>query len=152
MKKEILTYEENKEILTQKSTIVEEITEEIKELVNNLIDTLKETSGVGISAIQIGIPKQVCIIKNNGEYIPMINPEIFRMRGETTFNEGCLSAPGQYKDVERAEKVWCRYLDLNGKEKEISQGGLCSIIIQHELDHFEGWCEVFDNYKGEEEC
>ena len=79
----------------------------------------------------------------------MINPEITRMRGEIIKEEGCLSAPKEYRSVKRAEKVWCEYIDENDNRKEIAVGGLCSRIIQHELDHFEGWCEVFDNLKEE---
>ena len=152
MIKEILTYPKDKEILTQKSEKIEEITEEIKELAQDLIDTLKASkTGVGISAIQIGIAKRMCIVKDNINYIVMINPYITRQRGAILYEEGCLSAPKANKKVMRAQKVWCTYTDLNGNKKELDQGGLTSIIIQHELDHFEGWCEVFDNVKKEEE-
>jgi peptide deformylase len=151
MIKEILTYPKDKEILTQKSEKIEEITDEIKELATDLIDTLKSTkTGVGISAVQIGVLKKMCIIKDNMNYIVMINPQITRERGAVLFEEGCLSAPKATKKVMRAQKVWCTYTDLNGNRKEIDQGGLVSIIIQHELDHFDGWCEVFDNVKVEE--
>ena len=79
----------------------------------------------------------------------MINPKITNSRGEVYYREGCLSVPGVYTNVKRAQKVWCSYLDENGKEREIAQGGLCSVIIQHELDHFDGWCEVFNEIKEE---
>ena len=147
MVKEILTYPESKEILTQKSEEVGDINEEIKNIIEDLNDTLNNSTGCGISAIQIGIPKRICIIKYNNENIVMINPKITNARGEVYFREGCLSAPGFYTNVKRAQKVWCSYLDENGREKEIAQGGLCSVIIQHELDHFDGWCEVFNKVK-----
>lgn len=147
MVKEILTYPESKEILTQKSEEVGDINEEIKNIIEDLNDTLNDSTGCGISAIQIGIPKRICIIKYNNENIVMINPKITNARGEVYFREGCLSAPGFYTNVKRAQKVWCSYLDENGREKEIAQGGLCSVIIQHELDHFDGWCEVFNEVK-----
>lgn len=150
MVKEILIYPENKEILTQKSEEVGDINEEIKNIIEDLNDTLNNSTGCGISAIQIGIPKRICIIKYNNENIVMINPKITNARGEVYFREGCLSAPGFYTNVKRAQKVWCSYLDENGREKEIAQGGLCSVIIQHELDHFDGWCEVFNEIKEEE--
>ena len=150
MVKEILIYPESKEILTQKSEEVGDINEEIKNIIEDLNDTLNDSTGCGISAIQIGIPKRICIIKYNSENIVMINPKITNARGEVYFREGCLSAPGVYTDVKRAQKVWCSYLDENGREKEIAQGGLCSVIIQHELDHFDGWCEVFNEIKEEE--
>ena len=147
MVKEILIYPESKEILTQKSEEVGDINEEIKNIIEDLNDTLNNSTGCGISAIQIGIPKRICIIKYNNENIVMINPKIINARGEVYFREGCLSAPGFYTNVKRAQKVWCSYLDENGREKEIAQGGLCSVIIQHELDHFDGWCEVFNEVK-----
>lgn len=147
MVKEILIYPESKEILTQKSEKVGDINEEIKNIIEDLNDTLNDSTGCGISAIQIGIPKRICIIKYNNENIVMINPKITNARGEVYFREGCLSAPGFYTNVKRAQKVWCSYLDENGREREIAQGGLCSVIIQHELDHFDGWCEVFNEVK-----
>ena len=151
MVKQILTYPVNKDILTQKSIEVlqEEIqTQEIKDLIQDLKDTLLNTkSGCGISAVQIGVLKRICIIKYNNKLYTLINPKITRQRGEKIFREGCLSAPGIFVQVTRFQKVWCSYLDENGEEQEISEGGLCSIIIQHELDHFEGWCEVFNPLK-----
>ena len=147
MVKEILIYPESKEILTQKSEEVGDINEEIKNIIEDLNDTLNDSTGCGISAIQIGITKRICIIKYNNENIVMIDPKMTNARGEVYFREGCLSAPGFYTNVKRAQKVWCSYLDENGREREIAQGGLCSVIIQHELDHFDGWCEVFNEVK-----
>ena len=151
MVKQILTYPENKDILTSKSVEVENI-EEVKDLIQDLKDTLHNTeTGCGISAVQIGELKRVCIIHYNGEDITMINQVIVRARPEKVlFREGCLSAPGIYNVVERSKKVWVEYLDENGKQKTSDQGGLFSIIVQHELDHFEGWCEVFNSLKEEE--
>lgn len=150
MIRDILIYEENKDILTQKSELVNDINDDIKALVQDLKDTLlAQPTGVGISAIQIGVPKRICIIKYNNKLYTLINPIITRKRGEIIFEEGCLSAPGKKKMVSRAQKVWCTYLDENGKEQALADGGLCSIIIQHELDHFEGWCEVFSTYNNE---
>lgn len=77
----------------------------------------------------------------------LINPIITRQRGNIDFIEGCLSAPNKHKKVSRAQKVWCDYMDENGDFKQLAEGGLCSVIIQHELDHFNGWCEVFSKYK-----
>ena len=148
MVKEILIYEKDKEILTQKSEDVKEINDEIRQLIQDLKDTLlSKPGGVGISAIQIGIPKKVCIIKYNNQLYTLINPTITKSRGSIEFVEGCLSAPNKHKKVSRAQKVWCEYIDENGNQKELANGGLCSIIIQHELDHFNGWCEVFSEYE-----
>lgn len=144
MIKKILTYPEDKEILTTKSIKVENI-EEVRELIKDLKDTLHATDlGKGISAIQIGIPKQVCICSWGGKEIVMINPIITRTRGKQDFSEGCLSAPGKFKIVPRFQKVWCTFIDENGEIKEIADGGRMSNIIQHELDHFKGDCPLFE--------
>lgn len=149
MIRKILTYPEHIEILSQKSLEVNDIQcEETKQIIQDLKDTLKtESTGVGLSAIQIGTPLRICII-NYGKEIVMINPIITWRRsgpsGIKKFREGCLSAPDKYIEVERAQKVICKYIDENGEQKEISEGGWMSAIIQHELDHFEGVCQVYE--------
>ena len=80
----------------------------------------------------------------------MINPKITRKRGEIISHEGCLSVPETYGDFKRAQKVWCTYTDENGNEREIADGGFVSRVIQHELDHLDGWCVVFDLANKEE--
>lgn len=149
MIKEILTYPTNKDILTSKSVEVEEINDEIKNLIQDLKDTLNSTTGCGISAVQIGELKRICLIKINGQIKTLINPVITKTRGEVEFREGCLSAPDVATITKRAQKVWVDYIDENGRKRELADGGLCSIIVQHELDHFDGWCEVFNELKGE---
>ena len=145
MVQEILIFPKNEDILTMKSEDVEDI-ESVRDLIQDLKDTLHNTkSGCGISAIQIGVPKKVCIIHYNGKDIALINPQITRRsEDKVLFREGCLSAPDFYSIVERNKKVWVTYIDENGVQKTIDQGGLFSIIVQHELDHFDGWCKVFD--------
>lgn len=148
MVKEILTYPKNKDILTSKSEEVKDISQ-IQDLIQDLKDTLNNSTGCGISAVQIGVLKKVCLIKINNKIYVLINPVITRKRGEILFREGCLSAPGLYTQTKRAQKVWCQYLDEYGNQQEFAEGGLASVIIQHELDHFEGWCEVFNEIKEE---
>ena len=146
MVKRILNYrnEEDKEILSQKSEKVENI-EEIKDLIQDLKDTLHAIPDAkGLSAIQLGINKKVCICSWGGDEVLLINPVITRSRGEQEYLEGCLSVPGIYKKVTRFQKVWCSYLDENGQQQEIAQGGRMSDIIQHELDHFEGECKLYN--------
>ena len=148
MIKNVLLYENEKdrEILTQKS--LETTAEESKQLIEDLRDTLNASkNGCGISAVQIGELKRVCIVKYNGKEIVMINPVITRTRGEVDSEEGCLSVPHLFGIFKRAQKVWCEYTDENGNKKEIAEGGLCSRIIQHELEHMDGWCEVFSLVK-----
>ena len=112
-------------------------------------DTLNsDSSGVGISAVQIGELKRVCVIKYDNKEYTLINPVITWKRsganGIKPFKEGCLSAPGVYTIVNRPQKVVCEYLDENGETQKLDQGGWLSAIIQHELDHLEGFCEVFN--------
>ena len=141
----IYNLEEDKKILAQKSEKVKEITDEVKQEIEDLKDTLHSVgNAVGISAIQIGVPKQICICRWGGQEIVMINPVITRKRGETKYVEGCLSVPGVYKEVTRAQKVWCTYLDENGNQQEIAEGGRMSDIIQHEMDHFTGSCKLLE--------
>lgn len=146
MIKRILNYrnEEDKEILSQKSETVENI-DEVKDLIQDLKDTLHAIPDAkGLSAIQLGINKRICICSWGGDEVLLINPVITRSRGEQEYLEGCLSVPGIYKKVTRFQKVWCSYLDENGEQQEIAQGGRMSDIIQHELDHFEGECKLYN--------
>lgn len=145
MIKEILVYPKDKEILTSKSEEVENI-EDVKELIQDLKDTLDNTErGCGISAIQIGVSKRVCIIKPEpNKSFAMINPVIIDKKGTCLFNEGCLSAPETEKVVQRANRVTVEFINENGERQRITRGGLTAIIIQHELDHFDGWCHVFE--------
>ena len=146
MIKRILVYnnEEDRKILKQKSEKVEEINDDIKNLIQDMKDTLHAiNNGKGISAIQIGVPKQICICSWGGDEYILINPEITRVRGEESYLEGCLSVPGIYKEVTRYQKVWCSYTDENGEQQELAQGGRMSDIIQHELDHFNGECKIY---------
>ena len=146
MVRKILTYPKDKETLSLKSMKVQDINcEETKTIIQDLKDTLKETNnGKGMSAIQIGYPLQICICSWAGDEVVMINPEITRTRGQQNFLEGCLSAPGFYVEVPRAQKVWCEYTDETGERKVIDKGGRMSNIIQHELDHFDGICKVHE--------
>ena len=146
MIKRILNYrnEEDREILSQKSETVENI-DEVKDLIQDLKDTLHAIPDAkGLSAIQLGINKRICICSWGGDEVLLINPVITRSRGEQEYLEGCLSVPGVYKKITRFQKVWCSYLDENGEQQEIAQGGRMSDIIQHELDHFEGECKLYN--------
>lgn len=144
MIREILTYPKDKEILTQKSENVKDVSH-IQDLIQDLKDTLHSTEhGVGISAVQIGILKRVCVIHHNGKDYVLINPVITKSRGEQDSKEGCLSVPDKYGVFKRPQKVWVTYIDETGKEKELSEGGFLTRIVCHELDHFEGNCPVFD--------
>lgn len=144
MIKEILIYPKDKDILTIKSEDVRD-GEDISDLIQDLKDTLHSTEhGVGISAIQIGVPKKVCIIHADARDIVLINPVITRKRGEVDSQEGCLSVPEKYGVFKRPQKVWVDYISESGLKRELAEGGFVSRVVCHELDHMDGWCPVFD--------
>lgn len=147
MIKRVLKYnnKEDKEILDKECEEIKNI-EEAKELIQDLKDTLHASlDGKGLSANQIGISKKICICSWGGQEVVMINPVITRSRGKQKYLEGCLSVPGKYAEIERAQKVWCSYLDENGQTQEIAEGGRMSDIIQHELDHLNGECKIYQS-------
>lgn len=136
--------------LKTKSQPVREITPEIHRLMDDMLDTMYAARGIGLSAVQVGVLKRVIVVDTEwresedgqpAERRPMrmINPEII---GETEevrlYNEGCLSFPGQYSEVERPDAIRVRYLDEHGKEQIIEADGLLATCIQHEIDHMDG--------------
>ncbi len=105
MKKEVKTYPMDKEILTQKSELVDLSDKELQQNIQDLKDTLHDSKeGVGISAVQIGVLKQLCVIHYNGRDIVMINPKITKTRGEIISKEGCLSVPRKVWGVQEISK------------------------------------------------
>lgn len=142
MIKKILTYPEDKEILSMISEDGD--WEKDKELIQDLKDTLlNSNNGVGLSAIQIGVPKKIFVMNYGGPMKVFINPKITWERlQKKTFLEGCLSVPGKYVEIERPQKVICEYTDENGQLQKSNEGGWTSAIIQHEMDHFKGECQV----------
>ena len=149
MIKPILNYnnKEDKKILSTPSCEVVDIKSvEVQKTIQDLKDTLNVVKGgKGLSAIQIGVPIKICICSWANKTIIMINPKILRTRGKAKYLEGCLSVPGKLKTIERAQKVWCTFINENGSPEEIAEGGRMSNIIQHELDHMEGICKIIDD-------
>jgi peptide deformylase len=130
--------------LRQVSEPVKKITAEIRTLVEDMFETMYAAPGIGLAAIQVGVPKRVVtmdVAKREGETDPrvFINPEITWKSDEpSTYEEGCLSIPDIHEDVERPAKVRVKYLDLDGKEHEDEATGLFATCIQHEVDHLNG--------------
>ncbi|HEX8307988.1 MAG TPA: peptide deformylase [Allosphingosinicella sp.] len=136
-------------LLRQISTPVETITPEIQTLIDDMFETMYAAPGIGLAAIQVGVPKRILVIdlqdpeEEGGEPVrnPMvfINPEILRS-SETPrpYNEGCLSVPDQYAEVERPDSVRLRWLDRDGTVREEELEGMLATCIQHEMDHLEG--------------
>jgi peptide deformylase len=130
------------------STPVETFDDDLRSLVADMFETMYDAPGIGLAAIQVGVPKRVLVIdlQNEGEdgepvRTPrvFINPEILDPSDEhTLYNEGCLSVPDQYAEVERPSTIRARWQDLDGKVHEEAMDGLMATCLQHEMDHLEG--------------
>jgi len=127
-------------VLKQKAKRVRTIDRSIKKLIRDMIETLHSEPGrVGLAAPQIGVPLRVIVIGlPEEEDIAIINPEIVRRRGERLLDEGCLSVPGYFGQIKRAETVTIKGRDPNGKEIRIRADGLLAQVLEHEIDHLNG--------------
>ena len=140
--REILT--EPNAILREKSLNVDMVDKDLQKLMDDMLETMYAAPGIGLAAIQIGIPKRVIILdidQKEGQKNPMffVNPEIIeKSENSLTYEEGCLSVPGQFAEITRPEKCFVKYLDYYGQKKEIKAEGMLATCIQHEMDHLEG--------------
>ena len=142
--KTILT-EPNK-ILRQKSLPVKKVNKEIQTLMDDMLETMYAAPGIGLAAVQIGVPKKIIVLdiargRDNEPKKPMyfINPEIVSSsKNKVTYEEGCLSVPGQFAEITRSDQCYIKYLDYNGQKKELNAQGLLATCIQHEMDHLKG--------------
>ena len=131
-------------ILRKKSLQVDKIDKEIKKLMDDMLETMYKAPGIGLAAVQIGVLKRVVVMdisRETDKKEPMyfVNPEIvWKSNEKTTYEEGCLSIPNQFANIERSEKCTVKYLDYFGAEKEIQAEGLLATCIQHEIDHLNG--------------
>ncbi len=131
-------------ILRKKSENLEKVDDELKKLLDEMLETMYAAPGIGLAAVQIGILKRLIVIdisKENEKKNPLflINPKIISKSESTSiYEEGCLSLPGHFAEIERPAECKVKYLDYNGKEKEIRAKGLLSTCIQHEIDHLDG--------------
>ena len=120
---------------------VRNIDENIRRLARDMAETMYEAPGIGLAATQVDVHKRVIVIdisETRDQLFTLINPEIVESDGQQVWEEGCLSVPGIYDKVERAESVVVRYLDLEGREKTIEADGLLAVCLQHEIDHLDG--------------
>jgi len=117
---------------------VEDINEKILSLLDDMAETMYDANGVGLAAPQIGILKRIVVIDVDEELIELINPEIIEQSGKQVNQEGCLSIPGMYGDVERPAKVKVKAISRDGKEVEYSASGYLAIAMCHEIDHLDG--------------
>lgn len=142
MKLKIITYPNP--ILAEKSKKISGIDESIKKLASDMAETMtdygdKNEVGVAIAAIQVGVPLRMTVVKNEQDYLAIINPEIVKhSKDEIEETEGCMSVPKKYGPVKRYKKIKVRGLDLNGKKIEIKAEGFQARVLQHEIDHMNG--------------
>ena len=120
---------------------VKNIDDSLRKLVADMAETMYEAPGIGLAATQVDVHKQIVVIDTSEEkndLLVLINPRIENCQGLQTGEEGCLSVPGIYDKVERAESVTVHFLDLEGQERTLSADGLLAVCIQHEIDHLQG--------------
>ena len=140
--KTILT-EPNK-ILRQISKPIDRVGKEEQVLMNDMLDTMYNAKGIGLAAIQIGVPKRIIVLdisKEQNKKNPMffVNPIIKNKNlKKSTYEEGCLSVPNQFAEIDRPSSCVIEYLDYNGNKKNLEASGLLATCIQHEMDHLEG--------------
>ena len=129
--------------LRQISHEVEKVDDDIRKLMDDMLETMYAAPGIGLAAIQIGIPKRVIVIdlskENEKKPLYFVNPKIIvKSKNESTYEEGCLSVPGQFAEIHRPNECRISYVDYNDNKKILKAEGLLATCIQHEMDHLEG--------------
>jgi peptide deformylase len=133
--------------LYKKAAPVMEVNDEVKRLVSDMAETMYAAPGIGLAATQVDVHRRVIVIdtsETRDRLLVLINPEIVRRDGVQFCEEGCLSLPGIYEPVERAERITVRALDVDGNSFALEADTLLAVCIQHEVDHLEG--KVFVDY------
>jgi peptide deformylase len=133
--------------LRRRATPVERVDERVRKLVDDMAETMYAAPGIGLAAIQVDVLLRVVVIdlsQERNELRVFINPQITERDGEQMTEEGCLSVPGIYDEVTRAQRVRVRALDRDGQPFEMEADGLLATCIQHEIDHLDG--KVFVDY------
>ena len=127
-------------VLRRKASPVEAVTPEIRRLIDQMIETMYHDLGIGLAAPQVGISLRLIVVddERGGGPMALINPVITASRGEIAGEEGCLSLPGIFGEVARAEWVEVDALDREGRKKRLEARGLLARVIQHEIDHLDG--------------
>ena len=126
---------------------VAEVDDRVRQLIDDMFETMYEAPGIGLAAIQVNDPRRVIVVdtsEDRSQPLALVNPEILEKQGEEEMDEGCLSVPGVYETVKRAETIRVRFLDRNGEPVEMDADGLLAVCIQHEIDHLDG--KLFVDY------
>ena len=135
---------EPNKILREKSQHVERVDPDLQKLMDDMLETMYAAPGIGLAAIQVGVPKRIIVLdidQKEGKKNPIcfVNPEIIeKSKNNLTYEEGCLSVPGQFAEIDRPDECHVKYLDYYGQQKEIKAKGMLATCIQHEIDHLEG--------------
>jgi len=130
--------------LRQTSEPVKAVDADVRALVDDMFETMYKAPGVGLAAIQVGVPKRIVTVDTAKKDEPkhpqvFLNPEIvWSSQEKNTYEEGCLSIPEYYEEVERPSAVKVRFMDLDGKTQEVEANGLLATVLQHEIDHTNG--------------
>ena len=136
--------------LRKKAAPVETVVDELRSLIDDMFETMYTAPGIGLAATQVDVHQRLLvsdISTDKNEPHVFINPEILEKDGVTVTEEGCLSVPGYYEEVERAEHVRVRFLDRDGAAREEEFEGLLAVCVQHEIDHLDG--KLFVDYLSE---
>ena len=127
--------------LRTKAKPVTQVDDSIRKLADDMLETMYAAPGIGLAATQVNVHQRIVVIdvsEDKNQPLVLINPEFEVIEGEQQYDEGCLSVPGFYETVTRAEKIRLKALDRNGQPFELEADGLLSVCIQHELDHLDG--------------
>ena len=136
--------------LRTKATLIDVVDEQLRIFIDDMLETMYEAPGIGLAATQVNVHKRVLVTDvsvEKDEPFVLINPLILEKDGVTVTDEGCLSVPGYYEEVERAEHIKVRFLDRQGDDVELEAHGLLAVCIQHEMDHLDG--KLFVDYLSE---
>ena len=136
--------------LRTKATPVTAVDDDLRALIGDMFETMYDAPGIGLAATQVDVHKRLLVADvshDKSEPHVLINPEILEIDGVTVTDEGCLSVPGYFEEVERAEHIKVKFLDRNGDEVVMEAEGLLAVCIQHEIDHLDG--KLFVDYLSE---
>ncbi len=142
---EILRFPDSR--LRNQAQPLAEVDDELRQFVDDMFETMYQAPGIGLAATQVNDSRRVVVIdisEDHDQPICLINPEILSKEGEEEMDEGCLSVPGIYEPVVRADKIRVRALDLKGEQQAFDAEGLLAVCIQHEMDHLDG--KLFIDY------
>jgi peptide deformylase len=133
--------------LRQRARDVDEVDDQLRQLVDDMFETMYQAPGIGLAATQVNVHRRVVVIdvsRDQDEPQVFINPQILEKDGMEEMDEGCLSVPGIYERVQRAERIRVRALNREGETFELEADGLLAVCIQHEIDHLDG--KLFVDY------